>query len=137
MQIKFAHYGEERDLQLNSEEKEVTAFIYAMLENTQVDRDKLEVIRKSDSYATVVIRGKEYDFDLIRFKFTERIKWVSLPLSKDDRLKFQENKLFEAQKNKKQIHWKSKLQAIEELLNYKELVINAYNEGISDKNNFQ
>ena len=40
--------------------------------------------------------------------------------------KYVDDPLIEAQKKKTQLHWKSKMNSIEELHLYKELLINAY-----------
>ncbi|GAE48413.1 hypothetical protein [Mesobacillus boroniphilus] len=100
--------------------------------------EKLQVAKKSDSYATIVMRGNEWDFDLVRFKFTDRTKWIALNLSKADRAVYKDKALFEAQKKKTQIQWKSELQSIEDLPKYKHLMVNSYSECVNrERNNFQ
>ena len=98
--IKLSHYGEERDINLNEEETQAVKLIFEMLEDTviNIDIDKLEVTRKSDSYATIVLHGNDWDFDFARFKFTDRTKWIALNLSKTDREAYKDDALFEAQK---------------------------------------
>jgi hypothetical protein len=137
--IRFVtHYGEERDINLNEEETEAVKLIFEMLEGTDVNIEKLQVTKKSDSYATIVLRGHEWDFDLVRFKFTDRTKWIALNLSKADREVYRDDALFEAQKKKTQIQWKSVLQSIDDLPKYKDLIVNSYIECINrEKNNFQ
>ncbi|USK62273.1 hypothetical protein [Peribacillus asahii] len=136
--IKLSHYGEERDINLNEEETQAVKLIFEMLEDTVIDIDKLKVTRKSDNYATIVLRGNDWDFDFVRFKFTNRTKWIALNLSKADRAAYKDDTLFEAQKKKTQIQWKSVLQSIEDLPKYKNLMVNSYSECINrEKNNFQ
>ena len=102
-----------------------------MLEGTVINIDKLGVTRKSDSYATIVLHGNHWDFDFVRFKFTDRTKWIALNLSKADREAYKDDALFEAQKKKTQIQWKSALQSIEDLPKYKNLMVNSYSECIN------
>lgn len=131
--IKFSHYGEERDVDLNEEEVQAVELIFEILKDTVVNTNKLEVVRKSSSYATIVLRGNDFDFDFVRFKFTDKTKWITLNLSKNDRITYKDDPLFEAQKKKTQIHWKSALRNIEDLLKYKNLMINSYSEYVSRK----
>lgn len=136
--IKFSQYGEELNINLNEEETQAIKLILEMLEDTVINIEKLEVTRKSESYATIVLRGNDWDFDFVRFKFTDKTKWISLNLSKADRVAYKDDALFEAQKKKTQIQWKSVLQSNGELPNYKNLMVNSYNECINrEKNNFR
>ncbi|MER1959158.1 MAG: hypothetical protein ABS942_17380 [Solibacillus sp.] len=128
--IKFASYGNEREVALNAMEIDFTKLVFETLKDSSVLTDKLEIVRKSDSYATMVIRGKEWDFDLIRIKITDKTKWLSLSLSKNDRKVFESSPLFEAQKKKSQLHWKSKIQKVNDISQYKDLIINSYLECI-------
>ncbi|HWK22176.1 MAG TPA: hypothetical protein VNS08_03995 [Ureibacillus sp.] len=59
--IKLSHYGEEREINLNKEENQAVKLIFEMLEDTLINLDKLEVTRKSDSYATIVLRGNDWN----------------------------------------------------------------------------
>lgn len=69
MEIKFADYGQMRDI--NATEEEIR--IFELLK--EVAKRDIELVRKSDSYVTAVLG----DWDLARFKFTQRAKWVSFP----------------------------------------------------------
>ena len=69
MEIKFANYGQERDV--NATEEELKIF-EALKETTGRG---LRLVRKSDSYVTAVLG----EWDLARFKYTQRAKWVSFP----------------------------------------------------------
>lgn len=118
--------NEEKELNLTEEEKTAFEFIFKMLKDSEVDIQKLQVTRKSNAYATIVICGKEWDYDLIRFKMTDKTKWISLPIANSDRTILQDNPLFDAQKNKAQLHWKSKLLSIKELPKYKVFIVSSY-----------
>lgn len=67
--IKFANYGQERGLNATDGEIE----IFEMLKG--LTNLNLHMVRKSDSYVTAVYRG----WDLARFKYTQRAKWIAFP----------------------------------------------------------
>ena len=69
MDFKIANYGQERDVNATDEELKI---FEALKEVTGRD---LRLVRKSDSYVTAAIG----EWDLARFKFTQRAKWVSFP----------------------------------------------------------
>ena len=69
MEIKFTDYGQMRDVNATDEELKI---FEALKEATGRD---LRLTRKSDSYVTAVLG----EWDLARFKFTQRAKWVSFP----------------------------------------------------------
>ena len=69
MDIKFANYGQEREI--NSTDEELKIF-EALKEATGRD---LRLVRKSDSYVTAGLG----EWDLARFKYTQRAKWISFP----------------------------------------------------------
>lgn len=68
--IKFANYGQTRDVNATAEEIEIFETL-----KTMTGLDTLEMVRKSDSYVTAMYG----DWDLARFKFTPRAKWISFP----------------------------------------------------------
>lgn len=69
-EIKFANYGQVRDVDATPEELQ----IFALVRNA-VDAP-VELVRRSDSYVTVAVG----DWDLARFKFTSRAKWILFPI---------------------------------------------------------
>lgn len=69
MEIKFGNYGQERDVNATDDELKI---FEALKETTGRD---LRLTRKSDSYVTAVLG----EWDLARFKFTSRAKWVAFP----------------------------------------------------------
>ena len=69
MDIKFTNYGQERDVNATDDELKI---FKALKEATRRD---LRLVRKSDSYVTAMFG----EWDLARFKFTQRAKWVSFP----------------------------------------------------------
>ncbi|WP_217952613.1 hypothetical protein [Adlercreutzia caecimuris] len=106
--------GSNKALDLNENEAMLASMIIETLVNEGVNSDRLDIVRKSNDYATVVYHGCEWDSDLARFKFTERAKWVSVPIPNSKIEQLNNNPIFSAQKNKKQLLWKSKISAIED-----------------------
>ena len=120
--IKISHYGELRDVNATDEEIEIYNILQSYVS------DPLELVRKSDSYVSVM----HGDRDLARIKFTERAHWISFQIVDSMRGKYAESDLFRAQSNKGQLFWKSNLNNVSDVVNepaYKELFVAAYNEG--------
>lgn len=71
MDLIFAHYGEERERIATEDELE----IFKILQDLTGSPD-LRLVRKSDNYVSAVVG----DWDLARFKYTTRAKWISFPI---------------------------------------------------------
>lgn len=69
MYVKFGKYGQEREVNATDEELK----LFEVLQSICPD---LRLTRKSDAYLTAVLG----DWDIARFKYTNRAKWVSFPL---------------------------------------------------------
>ena len=72
---------------------------------TDIGISDFEIVNNTEDYTT--LKYKEYD--LVRLKYTDKAKWISLFLTKDDKSSNIDNPLFEVQKNKKQLFWKSNI----------------------------
>lgn len=70
MSIQFLNYGQERERIATESELEIFDLLRSM-----ANRDSLELVRKSDNYVSAVLG----DWDLARFKYTPRAKWISFP----------------------------------------------------------
>ena len=70
--LEFAHYGEERDLNATDEELAIAEMFIAMLPSPEDCR----IVRKSDAYITLEFGVS----DLARIKYTEKARWVNLPI---------------------------------------------------------
>lgn len=77
MQISFGNYGQERDVNATAAELYCFDVICAELRAAGCDVSGIRLTRKSDSYVTAVLD----DYDLARFKYTDRTSWITLPLS--------------------------------------------------------
>ena len=67
--LEFAHYGEERELNATPEELQIAEFVSGLFEGA-------ELVRVSPSYITV----KKGDWDVIRIKYSDRARWVKIPI---------------------------------------------------------
>lgn len=79
----------------------------ALLEKIKKDLNlnDAKIVANTEDYTTLQL----YDVDLIRIKYTDRSKWISIILSKEDRKNNINNPLFDAQKKKTQLFWKSNI----------------------------
>lgn len=73
--VKISHYGEERDLDCTDEEAQIFEELRDYIADAGLDPDELSLVRKSDNYVSAVYK----DWDLARFKYTQRAKWISFP----------------------------------------------------------
>ena len=72
--------------------------------------------KNSNDYTTL----KYKLYDLVRVKIGTNNQWLScFMVDKDIKAKYINNPMFELQKNKNQLHWKSKLSNVED---YKEII---------------
>lgn len=110
---------------MNDENKLFFDEIIKILQKNNVDTSTVKLMNKSEDYITLV-NLKEYD--ILRFKLTDRTKWVTIMIPYKDRKKEIDNSLFKDQKNKKQIYWKAKLNSYMDINKYEQFIINAYNE---------
>ena len=74
--VKFAHYGEERELVCTEEERQIYDNVCALFVQNKIVDFQPELVRVSDNYVTV----KCGEWDLVRFKFTARARWLFFPV---------------------------------------------------------
>ena len=71
MTVQFSNYGQERERIATETEIEIFEII-----RTLSGREDLQLVRKSDNYVSAVLG----DWDLARFKYTPRAKWIMFPV---------------------------------------------------------
>lgn len=71
MSTLLSNYGQERSLDATPEELQIFEIVKSTAES-----DGLRLTRKADNYVTAVIG----DWDLARFKFSSRAKWIMFPV---------------------------------------------------------
>lgn len=71
LSVKVSNYGQERERIATESELEIFEIVRELS-----DREELQLVRKSDNYVSAVIG----DWDLARFKYTSRAKWIMFPV---------------------------------------------------------
>lgn len=106
MEIKIG-YDLENNNFVRNEPKPINKVEFKILETIAKDLDLKDyiIVANSDDYTTMQYK----QIDLVRIKYTERAKWISICLTPEDKKENINNPLFEAQKNKNQVFWKSNI----------------------------
>lgn len=120
---------EEKEVSLTKYEEDFYEVLLGEISKS-VDVDEITLVKNSDSY-TSVCYGEGVATDFLRFKLTDRTKWMSLSMAQKDKKVNKDNPFFAAQKNKNQRHWKAQLVSIGDFVPYMDLIINSINEIIS------
>ena len=82
-------------------------------------KDKLHIVSNSSDYTTL-----QYgEMDLIRLKYGEKAKWLTIFMPPKIKKEYMDNELFADQKNKNQIQWKSKIEDPNDLCKFVELCL--------------
>lgn len=87
-----------------------------IIDDLGIDKSLFEYAKPCDDYSTIRYKG----FDFFRIKYTDNAKWIKIPMSTDMRKIYKDNPLFDAEKNKNKVVWKSN---INNLLDYKEILL--------------
>lgn len=95
--------------------------------NAEIEEGILKEYSKNfDIETTIAHNCKDYttlkykDYDIVRLKYGDLSKWIEVFVR--DKKKYMDNPLFEAQKNKNQLYWKSKINTIEDLDKYIDII---------------
>lgn len=82
-------------------------FEYKMLNTIikELNLNNAVINNNTNDYTTLNYKG----IDIVRIKYTDRSKWISIYLTDDDKKEYYDSSLFEIQKNKNQFQWKSKI----------------------------
>lgn len=108
-----------KEIDLSAEEKEFTEIVTNFLID-KIDPSLINLEKRSNSYTTFVYR--EYN-DFLRFKLTSRTKWFSVRINPSLAKKYENDSRFSDQTNKKQLHWKVKINSSSDVLNYQDVII--------------
>lgn len=91
--------------------------------NAEIEESILENYAKNFDYEFAIEHNcKDYttlkykDYDIVRLKYGNQAKWIKLFVQ--DKKKYINDPLFEAQNNKNELYWKSTLNTIEDLDKY-------------------
>ena len=95
--------------------------------NAEIEESILENYAKNFDYDfTIEHNCQDYttlkykDYDIVRLKYGDVSKWIKLFVQ--DKKKYIDDPLFEAQTNKKELYWKSKINTIEDLDKYIDII---------------
>ena len=76
MSLDFAHYGDDRPVDATDEEQQIFEELQGLTAFKALPAP-LELVRRSSSYVTAAVG----EWDLARFKYTDRAKWLMYPLA--------------------------------------------------------
>lgn len=99
-------------------ERKICEQVIELLSN-YYDKDKFGIEQRSDKYLTLVY----CDNDFFRVKYTNKARWISIRLAKEDRNV--DDPRFEAEQKKTQMHWKANITAPEDINKFEDVLINA------------
>lgn len=68
--VKVANYGQEREINATPEEMQIANWILNRFPDV-----RFRLVRKSNDYLTL----KSGSWDIVRFKYTDRAKWLMFP----------------------------------------------------------
>lgn len=127
LNVEFNIVGSEQDYKHVKSEEDAAMII---IDNLGIDKSLFEYVKPCEDYSTIRYKG----FDFIRIKYTDNSKWIQIPMTTKMRNANMDNPLFEEEKNKNKVFWKSKIRS---LLDYKELLLEviSFRDNESKKNN--
>lgn len=83
MELKFSHYGEERPVNATDGENAIFETLVSIIKANGQDPAPVRLTRKSDNYVTTALGV----WDIARFKWTDRAKWIQFPYAQDYKTK--------------------------------------------------
>ena len=93
-------------LELTNEENLFYKELINILKSANINTNKIKLMKKAQNYITLV---DDRNYDILRFKLTQKTKWVSIYMTPENHFNEKNNPIFDAQKNKGQLFWKSKI----------------------------
>lgn len=108
---------------LTSAEISATKIVESALQEINVPPSEICYRRHTEKYLSVITH-EVYDF--LRIKAGEKAAWFTVFLSPEFQQSLMADPRFEAQKNKRQLHWKVTLGSIDELVYHKDLIQHGY-----------
>lgn len=89
-----------------------------IIDDLEIDKSLFICVKPCEDYSTVRYNNEE--IDLFRIKYTDKSKWIGILTTPDIRRKYIDDPLFEAQRNKNKVMWKSN---IKDLHDYKGILL--------------
>lgn len=111
--------GNAETYSLNESEVMLANSVIDLLSDS-LDSSKICLKPYSTKCATLVY-GECNDF--LRFRYTKKTKWISICMPHHLLKVYRDDARFSAQKNKKNLHWKAKITSIDDIKEFKDLMI--------------
>ena len=105
----------EQEYDHNETEEEISQNI---IDDLGLDTSLFSYKKPCEDYSTITYK----DVDLFRIKYTSKARWIKILMNTEMRKEYIDNSLFDAQKNKNQVFWKSNITSI---FDYKEIILKA------------
>lgn len=106
----------DKELNINDDEKTLVEMVLSFITPPKNPKN-ISIERRSNNYITMFYKNN----DFLRFKYTERAKWISLDLPPE--LRDADNPLFAAQAKKTQRHWRADLDSLDDLNLLKDFIV--------------
>ncbi len=108
----------DKELNINDDEKNMLQIILSFITPPEI-AESIRLERRSNNYISMFYGNN----DFLRFKYSERTKWISLRLPRNLAKSNVENPLFSAQSNKNQQHWRANINCFDDLYLLKDFII--------------
>ncbi len=108
----------DKELNINDDEKKLAQIVLSFITPPEISKS-IQLERRSKNYISMIFGNN----DFLRFKYSERAKWISLRLPYELSSTNIDNPLFSAQKNKKQFHWRADIKSLDDLYLLKDFII--------------
>lgn len=102
-------------------EREATDIIIDIISKSSINQDFLTLERRTDKYLSYILPE---DYDFLRIKVTNRTKWFSIDAWKTFDTTLDDTR-FDCVENRNIRHWKFKLNNINDLYSFSDLIISA------------
>jgi hypothetical protein len=86
------------------------------------DSSNLYAVQRSDNYVTLLLTK---DGDFFRMHFGERAKWFSVSITGNNIKLFKDDQRLACVKNKNQIHWKIKIDNVQDINKFEDVILAA------------
>lgn len=110
----------EKDLDASDDDLKIIEHFTNVIRENFGSADDLVTKRRSREYISIF----RNDRDILRFKYTERAKWLSFAI--EDHYVLPDDPRFEAQKDKNQRFWKASISSLSDLSDFDDVFCDAY-----------
>ena len=115
----FVNSQFEKGLEINKDESRIAEHFILYIINMDPAADII-LEQRSSNYISMCTK----DYDFLRFKYTDRAKWISIDVTDLD--VSADDPRFTAQTNKNQRFWKANIKSVGDLCSFDSLVYDSY-----------